>query len=334
MDRYDDHPQEVVDTLVSFGSPSTASSASPKRPGRKRDPNTMQNRKVQNRIAQREFRQRKQAYVKELEAKLNYLSQDKNVQDDVMQSYVAALVQENKTLRGVVSTLGSLLGSTASPLVEKAQASFVEYDTENHSYTVGGQTPSNKPGTPTKVVNMMPSPATSTESSKPRIFNNIDDDFIRDPKDCDHECDSMFPDLRTNQALRVICYHVDNAKKAERDGKTYALPGALRPTLLQSTIPHSSMLDYIPHATMRDRLLVHHGSKDPDLRELCTDFIHGFEVVGTGDDMDPSQWEVKRSFVEKYPFLVDDQIITAGNVWRKSRGEKAITLVNGRVVEE
>ncbi|SCV71856.1 BQ2448_4550 [Microbotryum intermedium] len=68
-------------------------------------------RKQQNRLAQREFRQRKQAYVKELEVRVNLLARSKDEQLEGMKVTIRTLVEENQQLREVLGHLGRFIGS-------------------------------------------------------------------------------------------------------------------------------------------------------------------------------------------------------------------------------
>jgi len=78
---------------------------------RKKDPQAYQVRKAQNRVAQREFRQRKQAYVRDLEARVQLLSSPHDEQMDILRNAVVALIAENKQLRTLLSSLSSFIGS-------------------------------------------------------------------------------------------------------------------------------------------------------------------------------------------------------------------------------
>ncbi|KDE08823.1 hypothetical protein MVLG_00928 [Microbotryum lychnidis-dioicae p1A1 Lamole] len=68
-------------------------------------------RKQQNRLAQREFRQRKQAYVKELEVRVNLLARSKDDQLEGMKLTIRTLLDENQELREVLGHLGRFIGS-------------------------------------------------------------------------------------------------------------------------------------------------------------------------------------------------------------------------------
>ncbi|ODN76777.1 hypothetical protein, variant 1 [Cryptococcus amylolentus CBS 6039] len=67
-------------------------------------------RKAQNRIAQREFRLRKQQYIRDLEAKVQVLEANKEERVGLMTLLVRNLLKENKDLRGMVRSMASFVG--------------------------------------------------------------------------------------------------------------------------------------------------------------------------------------------------------------------------------
>lgn len=67
-------------------------------------------RKAQNRIAQREFRQRKQQYIRALEARVELLSTDHDEQVDRLRFALRGLLSENNTLRSLLGSLGRFIG--------------------------------------------------------------------------------------------------------------------------------------------------------------------------------------------------------------------------------
>ncbi|ORX33644.1 hypothetical protein BD324DRAFT_639017 [Kockovaella imperatae] len=67
-------------------------------------------RKRQNRAAQREFRMRKQQYVRDLEARVEVLSGDKEERVELMVLLIRNLLKENKDLRDMVKNMASFVG--------------------------------------------------------------------------------------------------------------------------------------------------------------------------------------------------------------------------------
>lgn len=67
-------------------------------------------RKAQNRLAQREFRQRKQQYIRALETRVELLSSDHDTQVDRLRWALRGLLAENNQLRQIVSAFASFVG--------------------------------------------------------------------------------------------------------------------------------------------------------------------------------------------------------------------------------
>ncbi|WVQ74528.1 hypothetical protein IAR50_004129 [Cryptococcus sp. DSM 104548] len=87
---------------------SRAGSAAPEDGGK--GSSSSQVRKAQNRIAQREFRLRKQQYIRDLEAKVQVLEANKEERVGLMTLLVRNLLKENKDLRGMVRSMASFVG--------------------------------------------------------------------------------------------------------------------------------------------------------------------------------------------------------------------------------
>ncbi|GAA5971920.1 hypothetical protein JCM21900_001321 [Sporobolomyces salmonicolor] len=67
-------------------------------------------RKAQNRIAQREFRQRKQAYIKELEAKVQLHELGRDEQLERLTEGIKSLLDENQQLRHLLQGVSAFIG--------------------------------------------------------------------------------------------------------------------------------------------------------------------------------------------------------------------------------
>ncbi|SNX83022.1 uncharacterized protein MEPE_01728 [Melanopsichium pennsylvanicum] len=78
-----------------------------------KDAKAAQHRKEQNRAAQREFRQRKQQYIRALEARVELLSSDHDTQVNRLRFALRHLLAENNSLRGIVGSLANFIGSRA-----------------------------------------------------------------------------------------------------------------------------------------------------------------------------------------------------------------------------
>jgi len=117
-----------------------------------------------------------------------------------------------------------------------------------------------------------------------------------------------------NEAYKLIHYHLENYKR----NSAYCLPASLRPTLVQSTLPHESVIDRILHPELRDRMIL--LRERFDLVECLLDYkanitIHGDDVLAH------SNWEVGEKWLRKWRFLVDKPLLDVTNRWRRERHE-------------
>ncbi|RPD61922.1 hypothetical protein L226DRAFT_487155 [Lentinus tigrinus ALCF2SS1-7] len=139
----------------------------------------------------------------------------------------------------------------------------------------------------------------STAQSTPQQQQQQDDEEI-DPKKMD--------------AYKLIHYHLDNWKR----NNNYCLPSSLRPTLVQRTIPHESVIDGVLHPELRDRMIL--------LRERfnLVDCLHDYRhaVIIHGDDvLAHNNWEISETWLQRYKFLVDPTTLNITNKWRRERGD-------------
>ncbi|KAK8861477.1 hypothetical protein IAR55_002298 [Kwoniella newhampshirensis] len=93
-----------------------------------RGSSSTQVRKAQNRIAQREFRLRKQQYVRDLEARVEVLSGDKEERVELMTLLVRNLLKENKELRGMVQSMAAFIGEGMGSCLPRLGLSAVQLD--------------------------------------------------------------------------------------------------------------------------------------------------------------------------------------------------------------
>ena len=100
-----------------------------------KDAKAAQHRKEQNRAAQREFRQRKQQYIRALEARVELLSSDHDTQVNRLRFALRHLLAENNNLRGIVSSLAHFIGkrSIGGCLVEAGMTREMLQATMNSS---------------------------------------------------------------------------------------------------------------------------------------------------------------------------------------------------------
>ncbi|KAH8999356.1 hypothetical protein EDB92DRAFT_1941007 [Lactarius akahatsu] len=98
------------------------------KPGRKKNPNSQAARRDQNRIAQREFRLRKQQRIRDLEARVEILSGGKDEALSEMRNILKDLMAENHVLRGFLRSLSEFIGDGAGGLLSKLGWSMQDFD--------------------------------------------------------------------------------------------------------------------------------------------------------------------------------------------------------------
>ncbi|KAF7943968.1 hypothetical protein EAE96_010380 [Botrytis aclada] len=110
-----------------------------------------------------------------------------------------------------------------------------------------------------------------------------------------------------------------------------ALPPTLRPTDLQTKIPHHPWIDCLPVSQMRQNLI--RAGNAFDVMDLCGDLI-GLFSAGTGktgmviwgEPWDVAGWEVTEEFLERWGWTIKGcwDLFESTNRWRAGRGQKAL----------
>ncbi|KII95350.1 hypothetical protein PLICRDRAFT_170012 [Plicaturopsis crispa FD-325 SS-3] len=409
----------------------------PGKPGRKKNPNSQAARRDQNRIAQREFRLRKQQRIRDLEARVEILSGGKDEAIGEMRNILKDLMQENQTLRNLLRGLGSFIGDGAGGLLPKLGWNMTDFNTfvnrsetdtawesfqqrkkaqgpgsaaskrpaedefgagpstakkprgeeggsDNREYPLSFSLNSAVPPAPTTLYSsstrsqdsamfpelmrppsgsamfMQPSPPTNTvgqysspgsssstglnsfQSFLPSVSINSESQNSMAPPTYPSTSNGSAPapqrrmsgsnsltqeqledsdDPKKNEAYKLVHYHLDNYKR----NSAYCLPASLRPTLVQRTVPHESVIDRILHPELRDRAILLRGRFDLvdcllDYRTAVT--IHGDDVLAH------SNWEIGESWLRKYGFLVDQATLNITNRWRRERGDSELRLAD------
>jgi len=126
-------------------------------------------------------------------------------------------------------------------------------------------------------------------------------------------------DPKKLEAYKLIHYHLDNYKR----NSAYCLPSSLRPTLVQRTVPHESVIDAILHPELRDRMILLRGRFD--LVDCLHDYRHAVNIHGD-DVLAHSNWEIMEPWLQKYKFLVDQATLNICNRWRRERGESELRI--------
>ena len=117
-----------------------------------------------------------------------------------------------------------------------------------------------------------------------------------------------------------------------------SLPPAWQPTASQLLVRHHPLLDFLPWASARDRIISVFalpdwrrpaGAQGPlGLVNLVYDLEDGAEGmrIWGGDPYDPAAWEVGQVVFERWWFIFDRGIIEQSNRWRKLRGAAELRL--------
>lgn len=125
--------------------------------------------------------------------------------------------------------------------------------------------------------------------------------------------------------------------------KVEELPPTMRPTKIQTEVPHHPEGDMFPFPEWRDNFIL--AGKEVDDVELCMDLLYGVDPVESQNDNvgsvagrtgmivwdEPwlqSSWELEEGFARKWRRLVGNctALIESTNYWRASRGERPLLL--------
>ncbi|KAK3384130.1 hypothetical protein B0T24DRAFT_673939 [Lasiosphaeria ovina] len=99
-------------------------------------------------------------------------------------------------------------------------------------------------------------------------------------------------------------------------------PASLQPTVLQAAVAHNPLIDCIPFPSMRDRILG--ASLIIDMDTLRDDVLNmGFMCWGRRP-WDARGWEIPEAFVDKYWWLLDEDMLAMTNFWREERAEEPL----------
>lgn len=99
-------------------------------------------------------------------------------------------------------------------------------------------------------------------------------------------------------------------------------PASLRPTALQAQVPHSPFVDCIPFPAARDRIIKAKGFVNIDM--LADDVMRmGIRCWGRRP-WDGRAWELPEQFVEKWWWILDEDLVEMTNYWREERGEEPL----------
>ncbi|KAG0632985.1 hypothetical protein HOY80DRAFT_1065553 [Tuber brumale] len=114
--------------------------------------------------------------------------------------------------------------------------------------------------------------------------------------------------------------------------QTVHLPPTLRPTLLQVSVIHHPWIDVFPSARLRENLLRAGHSYDPD--QLCSSIMGSGRGLGDngllvwGEPWDPYNWEATENLAYGWAWMFEGcaDIIHSTNTWRSKRGLPPLDL--------
>ncbi|KAG2077595.1 hypothetical protein BDR04DRAFT_1227368 [Suillus decipiens] len=128
----------------------------------------------------------------------------------------------------------------------------------------------------------------------------------------DHDLELRDP--KKIEAMKLIKYHLDNFMR----NSAYCLPASLRPTLVQRTINHESVIDRIIYPELRDRIILLRGQFS--LADCLFDYKKAIKLHGD-DVLSQHNWELAEWWLRKYSYLIDKVTLNVCNRWRRERGE-------------
>jgi len=131
--------------------------------------------------------------------------------------------------------------------------------------------------------------------------------------------EKTFDDPKLHEATKLIHYHLDNYKR----NNAYCLPQSLRPTLVQRTVPHESVIDGIIHPELRDRMILLRGRFD--LVECLHMLVKNITLHGD-DVLAHANWEIGETWLRHFGYLVDQPVLNICNKWRRDKGESELQM--------
>lgn len=104
--------------------------------------------------------------------------------------------------------------------------------------------------------------------------------------------------------------------------QNYVPPPIIKPTPLQLSTPHDFIIDHMPWASIRDKLI---QMPHLDMHNWSIDMIRFMSPEGCNVDSE-RQWVLTLPFFIRYPQLADADLLENTNRQRASIGEPAVTL--------
>ncbi|GJJ07378.1 hypothetical protein Clacol_001580 [Clathrus columnatus] len=138
--------------------------------------------------------------------------------------------------------------------------------------------------------------------------------------DSDDIVNHVFDSPKIQDACKLISYHLNNFRR----NSAYCLPPSLRPTLIQRTVDHESIIDGIPHPEIRNRMILLRGRFN--LLDCVHKYLKHTEIHGD-DVLVHTNWEIHDAWLKEFGFLIDHTTLATVNRRRKERGEREMAMV-------
>ncbi|KAI8084014.1 uncharacterized protein B0P05DRAFT_458047, partial [Gilbertella persicaria] len=283
-----------------------------KKPGRKPNPDSPALRKAQNRAAQRAFRERKERHLRDLEATIRNLREERNAATRELESIkrqMEGYKTENWYLKGLVLTFQFLccisrvhVPPHAPYLSEEALKEFAQTAPDAVEAYVSAYAKNNK-DIKTTVLQ--------------RIYQEQEEEetpLKEQPKPSPLETQDTPPNTNINSSMDAIQYI---RSKLNIDPEQDASVEVLRPTILQLAIPHDPRIALIPVPHLRDRMILFRNLMDND---RCFSILLNGSVYHGGDPTLAANWELPDELFSEFWYLTINYDVSKTNKWRRLKG--------------
>ncbi|KAH9978037.1 hypothetical protein BGW80DRAFT_1285473 [Lactifluus volemus] len=326
------------------------------KPGRKKNPNSQAARRDQNRIAQREFRLRKQQRIRDLEARVEILSGGKDEALSEMRNILKDLMAENHILRGLLRSLSEFIDEGAGGLLPKLGWSMQDFekfinksetDTAYESYQrrkreVRGPNERDDADRSTDAfpvlmpMNSVPSGSNLYTGRNPQDAS-LFSDLMRGP----NGSPMLVPGPSSPSSYPASSSQVTPSNGNYQNSYAQSLNMGVDSTITSMpfvnnastpTIPQQYHLDnykrnsaYCLPASLRPTLV------QRKCRFSLVDCLHDFASAVTihGDDvLAHANWEIGETWLRRYGFLVDSNTLNISNKWRRDHGLPELRMVD------
>ncbi|CAO3696391.1 unnamed protein product [Rhizopus stolonifer] len=332
-----------------------------KKPGRKPNPASPALRKAQNRAAQRAFRERKERHMKDLEADIHAIRQERDKllkENEQLTDDNEGLKAENWYLKGIVLSLQlvclqqSLVIPQHCPHINEETLGVLAQSIPQSISSYLNVNAKNNLNLSSRFLKRKSEPQVGSQGmfNTPQPFYDPQQDrwdtYSAGHQQSDDSCFSSMPPLSPMTASEKSANINEIPRPLPNEPATSNLaaiqtlrlrlrmqaasvhmpstPAATQPTILQLAIPHDPRIDLIPTPHMRDRMILFRDQFDLD---DCFRCLLSESVFHGGDPGVAGNWQLPAEFFEKYWFLtIDYNLRRYTNEWRKKQGLEEIQL--------